>query len=110
LIKTPVLKLCLLTAEQEITMSIAGISAISTAAYLQQSQSTAQTNAATRTVPDLTAAATQSATVQQATPSQPSGQVRHHHHQHGGGSAAAQSADITQSGTTDATSILNTLV
>jgi hypothetical protein len=99
-----------LKAEQEIIMSIAGISAISSAAYLQQAQASTQTNAPAQTAPAPTAAAPHSASVQQAAPNQSSGQVRHHHHHHGGGSAPAQSADITQSGTTDAASILNTLV
>jgi hypothetical protein len=91
-------------------MSIAGISAISSAAYLQQAQASARTNAATQAASAPTAAAPQSASVQQATPGQPSGQVRQHHHRHGGDSSVAQSADMAQSGTTDATSILNTLV
>ena len=91
-------------------MSIAGVSGVSSAAYLQQLQNTAQTNATAQ------AATPQSATLASSTApagaTQQTGQVHHHHHHHGGGGAATQSSDVTQTGTdaTGGTSLLNTLV
>jgi hypothetical protein len=80
-------------------MSITGISAASSAAYIQPGQATTPATTLGTTAQAL------SATPQ----SQPSGQAHHHHH-HGGGEASGQSSAITQSGTNAATSILNTLV
>jgi hypothetical protein len=96
-------------------MSISGISAASSAAYIQQSQKigeatgtpqpTAATTAAQATPTALTGPAAQPASTQQP------GAV-HHHHRHGGGNAAAQSTDLTQSGTASAggSNTLNTVV
>jgi hypothetical protein len=95
----------MLEAGQEFNMSIAGVSGVSSSAYLQQSQNTAQTSTPSQ-------AAAQTATLASSTASagatQQPGQVHHHHH-HGGGGAAS---DLTQTGTDAAggTSLLNTVV
>jgi hypothetical protein len=90
-------------------MSISGVSATSSAAYIQQQLQTATAATATGTTAQTTGA--QAASAQQADPTQQSGQVHHHHH-HGGGGQAAQSADVNQSGTATAggTNILDALV
>ena len=90
-------------------MSIAGVSGVSSSAYLQQLQSTAQTNATAQAAPQ---SATLASATTQAGATQQTGQVHHHHHHHGGGGAATQSSDVTQTGTdaTGGTSLLNTIV
>jgi hypothetical protein len=93
-------------------MSISGVSATSSAAYIQQQLQTATAATATGTTTAQTTGA-QAASAQQADPTQQSGQVHHHHHHHhGGGGQAAQSADVNQSGTATAggTNILDALV
>jgi hypothetical protein len=84
-------------------MSIAGVSAVSAASYLQQPQATSQAGTQTPT-----AATTKASTTDQAAAAQQSDQVHHHHH-HGGGGAPAQPANLTQSGTDAATGLLNAL-
>jgi hypothetical protein len=90
-------------------MSINGISAASSAAYIQQLQN-ATPASTTAQAATQTSATPQTSAATQTTQAQQPGQVHHHHH-HGGG-AAAQSTDLTQSGTAaiDGTNILNTLV
>ena len=106
-------KFCLFQSNQETRVSISGISAASSAAYIQQPQNTIQSSAtataapAQATVPAPTGAAPQSGPTQQAGPVQPS----YHHHRHGGGDGGAQASDISSTGTNAAegTNILNTL-
>jgi hypothetical protein len=94
-------------------VSISGISAASSAAYIQQSQNTIQSGAtaaavaAQALVPAQTGAQQPDAT-QQAGPVQPA----HHHHHRGGGDGAAQATDISLTGTSAAegTNNHNTLV
>ena len=92
-------------------MSIAGLSAVSSAAYFQQLQQTPQAGTTAPAATAQTASVAQAGpTVQAGAPGQ-AGQIHHHHHRHGGGSAG-QASDVTQSGTAsaEATNILNTLV
>ena len=92
-------------------MSISGISAASSAAYIQQVANAAKLGTGAQTTVEQAAAAPLgSIAPTQPTSAQPSGEVHHHHH-HGGG-AAPESANLTQSGTANSsgTNILNTLV
>jgi hypothetical protein len=91
-------------------MSITGISAASSAAYIQQLQNATPASTTAQAATPQISAAPQTPAATQTTQTQQPGQVHHHHH-HGGG-AAAQPTDLTQSGTaaTDGTNILNTLV
>jgi hypothetical protein len=92
-------------------MSITGISAASSAAYIQQLQNAIQSGTTATATTAQTAGPTQTDAGAQPSPTQQTGQARHHHH-HGGGESAAPSADLTQSSTAAAsgTNILNTLV
>ena len=90
-------------------MSIAGLSAVSSAAYFQQLQQTPQAGTTAPAATAQTASVAQAGpTVQAGAPGQ-AGQIHHHHH---GGGSAGQASDVTQSGTAsaEATNILNTLV
>jgi hypothetical protein len=92
-------------------MSISGISAASSAAYIQQSQTATQSGTTATATTAQTAGPTPADAGAQPGPTQQTGQVHHHHH-HGGGGSAAPSADLTQPGTAAAggPNILNTLV
>jgi hypothetical protein len=87
-------------------MSISGISAASSAAYIQQAQNSGQVGAGTQTTVPQAASAPVAGTAQAPGTLQQASEAHHPHHHHGGGAGASQSGTAAAGGT----NILNTLV
>jgi hypothetical protein len=89
-------------------MSISGLSSLSAAGFISQPVGTtpATTAATTSGAPSAPPPAPPGP---QGPSAPPSGATGHHHHHHGSGTSLGLPSDTTQSGTSSAGSILNTL-